>query len=190
MICSSITAQQDSMSTDPLPYNQIPDSPDTYSAENVIARMIDGLGFRYYWATKDLRQEDLDYKPSEDSRTSAETLDHLYGLSETIVNAPQNLPNIRPADWSGMSFEEKRRKTLENLQQASTLLKQDKEGAMQEYTVIFQRGDNQSKFPYWNMLNGPISDAIYHVGQIVAFRRASGNPIQSGVNVFLGKTRE
>jgi hypothetical protein len=42
---------------------------------------------------------------------------------------------------------------------------------------------------YWateGLINGPITDAIYHTGQVVSFRRTSGNPIPKGVNVFLG----
>jgi len=38
------------------------------------------------------------------------------------------------------------------------------------------------------MMNGPLADAIYHVGQIVVFRRANGNPQNPRVNVFMGKT--
>lgn len=52
--------------------------------------------------------------------------------------------------------------------------------------VIFDRGGGQTRFPLWNLINGPISDAIYHTGQVVSFRRSSGNPISKGVNVFLG----
>jgi hypothetical protein len=43
-------------------------------------------------------------------------------------------------------------------------------------------------FPFWNQINGPISDALWHCGQVVMNRRASGNPLQKGVNVFIGKT--
>jgi|GEM_PF-5684614 len=49
--------------TDTLPYYQIPDAPSTYTAATVSARMIDGLGYRYYWATESLRPEDLAYEP-------------------------------------------------------------------------------------------------------------------------------
>ena len=55
--------------------------------------------------------------------------------------------------------------------------------------IKFNRGGAYSEFPVWNLINGPISDAIYHVGQIVSFRRTSGNPIEKGVNVFLGEKR-
>ena len=74
-----------------LPYYEIPDAPNSYTATSVAARMIDGLGFRYYWATQGLRAEDLAYKPSESGRTSAETIDHIYGLSKVIVNATIDL---------------------------------------------------------------------------------------------------
>ncbi len=186
--CLSANAQSNDMKA--LPFHQIPDAPDTYSEENIVARMIDGLGYRYYWATKDLRPEDLAYKPSEDSRMVSETLDHLLGLSETILNGVKNQPNIRPADRPERSFEEQRAQTLYYLKEASDYLRSAKAGTIAEAKIIFQRGDRSSEFPFWNMLNGPIADAIYHVGQIVAFRRASGNPLDAGVNVFMGKTRE
>jgi len=41
--------------------------------------------------------------------------------------------------------------------------------------------------PFWNLINGPFSDIIYHTGQVVAFRRITGNPINPGVNVFVGQ---
>ena len=42
-----------------LPYREIPDVDVEYTSGTVLARMIDGLGFRFYWATEDLRDEDL-----------------------------------------------------------------------------------------------------------------------------------
>ena len=41
-------------------------------------------------------------------------------------------------------------------------------------------------YDFYNLFHGPISDSLYHIGQVVAFRRASGNPIPRGVNHFLG----
>lgn len=70
-----------------LPYYQIPDYPEEYNQGTVTARLVDGLGFRYYWATEGLREEDLQFKPSEEARTTRETIDHLYGLSRVIVNS-------------------------------------------------------------------------------------------------------
>lgn len=174
----------------PLPYYEIPEAPATYTAGTVAARVVDGLGFRYYWATEGLREEDLSYKPSESSRTSGETIDHIYGLSLTIINAARKIPNESSADRPVLNFEEKRKRTLENIKNASEILKNVKDEEMESLNAVFKRGDSSSSYPFWNMLNGPIADAIWHTGQIVAFRRASGNPIHSKVSFFSGKLRE
>lgn len=186
-----LAAQTDDAVKAGLPYYEIPDYPESYTAETVAARMIDGLGFRYYWATEGLRPEDLAFKPSAEARTSEETIDHILGLSEMIVNATKREPNVRDSEAAqpALSFEEKRKATLENLKTASNLLKS---GAvkLEDCKIVFQNGDSSSEFPFWNQLNGPIADAIWHCGQVVSFRRSSGNPFNSKVSVFSGKVRE
>ncbi len=183
-----IPVKQDS--TPVVPYHQIPDYPTSYEPQNVAARMVDGLGYRYHWVTKDLRPVDLTYQPSESGKTVAETLEHMYGLSLVIKNGVFALPNIRPAESPEHTFEERRLATLQNLKEASIQLKAASPQDLENFKVIFQRGDKISEFPFWHLINGPIADAIYHCGQVVAFRRASGNPQQTGVNVFTGKTKE
>lgn len=173
-----------------LPYHQIPDYPASFTPENVAARMIDGLGYRYYWATEGLRTEDLDYRPGNDGRSAGETIDHIYGLSITILNASLNLPNIFPRPEEDLTFEETRKNTLENMEQASQILKESNDGTLEKLKVMFKSSSGTSEFPYWNMLNGPIADAIYHTGQVVSYRRSSGNPINPNVRVFLGITSE
>jgi len=189
VLCAlNLSSQEEKMEQNP-PYHQIPDAPESFEAGNVAARMIDGLGYRYYWVSKDLRAEDLAYKPSEDGRTTMETLDHVYGLSKTIKNGPLKLPNTRTKE-AEITWEEKRLATLENFKIAADILRGKGPKDMEEFEIIFNRGDKESRYPFWNMINGPIADAIYHCGQIVAFRRASGNPQDPGVSVFSGKTRE
>lgn len=172
-----------------LPYHQIPDYPEDYSPGNVVARMIDGLGFRFYWATEGLTEKDLAYKPSEVGRTIMETIRHIHGMSENIKNAPTATPNVRK-DLTKLSFEELRKGTLQNLKAASDMVVGKDPGELEKFKVVFQRGEQQSEFPYWNMINGMISDCIYHTGQIVLMRRASGNPQNPNVDVFLGKIME
>jgi uncharacterized damage-inducible protein DinB len=169
-------------------YYQIPDYPETYSSENVAARLVDGLGFRFYWATEGLRQEDLEYKPSEEGRTTAETIDHIMGLTSTIVHA--TLGKVNPSiDRTGMTAADKRNAALENIRTASENLKDASEGDIEQMMVIFQRGDGTIEYPFWNMINGPISDAIYHTGQVVTFRRTSGNPTNPNISVLQGRKR-
>lgn len=171
---------------DKLPYDKIPDAPESYTAGSVVSRMIDGLGFRYYWATYGLRTEDLQYRPSKMARTSEETLDHILSLSQVVLNSALGVPNT--ASLPEMTFEEKRKRTLLNLQQASAIFIKVED--LSKFTIVFGSGDKKIEFPFWNQINGPISDALWHVGQIVSYRRASGNPFPKGVSVLRGTRTE
>ena len=39
--------------------------------------------------------------------------------------------------------------------------------------------------PFWHIINGPVADALTHVGQINSFRRLAGNPTPKA-RVFVG----
>ncbi|MBI1228240.1 MAG: hypothetical protein GC192_23605 [Bacteroidetes bacterium] len=185
-----VTLFSQNMDTQQLPYRELTTYPESYTPETVVARMIDGVGFRFYWATEGLRPEDLAFRPTPEARSSEETIDHILGLSNVILNGVKNQPNVRSGEeTSPLSFEEKRRQVLENLQAASQLLQQPG-SSLENMGITFQNGDNKTEFPFWNMLNGPISDALWHVGQVVTFRRSSGNPFNGKVSVLSGKVRE
>lgn len=186
---SAQTPRNTAVKSDSLPYYEIPPYPDSFTAENVVARMVDGLGFRFYWATEGLRPEDLAFKPSTEARTSEETIDHILGLSAIVLNAVKKQPNVRSGEeTSPLSFPVKRKQTLENLQAASELLKHSG-GTLADFDIVFVNGERSTEFPFWNMLNGPIADALWHVGQVVSFRRSSGNPFNAKASVFTGKLR-
>lgn len=175
---------------DTLPYYQIPDYPAQYTAESVVARMIDGVGFRFYWATEGLRPEDLAFRPSKEARTSEETIDHILGLSNVILNALLNKVNTRTGEeTSPLTFDVKRQKTLENLKKASDILRGGKQ-RLEDSKMVFKNGDKTTEFPFWNEINGPISDALWHIGQVVSFRRSSGNPFNGKASVLEGKLRK
>jgi hypothetical protein len=175
---------------DTLPYREIPNYPEKYTPETVVIRMIEGLGFRYYWATEGLTAKDLAFKPSDKARTSEETIDHILGLSNIILNAMQKKINGKSGEeTSTLTFDVKRRKTLENLKIAADLLKNNKEN-LEEFKIMFKNGDKITEYPFWNLINGPIEDAIWHVGQVVTFRRSSGNPFNGKASVLTGKLRQ
>jgi len=151
---SQFSIGQDTLATNSdLPYYEIPEAAKSFTAGTMVSRMVDGLGFRYYWATNNLKTEDLDFKVSDSGRTTLETLEHIYGFS------------------------------------TSELLKVADAAAIENMKIIFVRGDKSSEYPFWNAINGPIEDAVWHVGQIVMLRRASGNPWNSKASVFSGKVR-
>lgn len=168
------------------PFSSIPQAPKNFSASNSICRMIQGLGFRYHWATDGLRAEDLEYRPSDEAQSTLGTIQHIYSLSITILNAAKNKVSEGPRPIPPDRLDELRTATLDYLQESAELFLNFNEDELYELNIIFERGGKQSKFPIWNLINGPISDALYHTGQVVSFRRTSGNPISKGVNVFLG----
>jgi hypothetical protein len=164
---------------DSLPYAAFPPAPDHYSAGTVVSRLLDGLGFRYYWATEGLRPIDLSFKPSPKARTSQETLEHIYSLSTMIIAAVGG--NQNPSGQF-KTFEELRKATLENFKKSSTIIAGYSNADMEKLKIDF----NGQQLPFWNMINGPISDCLWHIGQVVSFRRSSGNPFSDKVEMFLG----
>jgi len=188
----SSQAQNDNpnLTTVQIPYKEIPAYPENFTSGALLGRMIDGLGYRYYWATEGLTAKDLAYLPGNDGRSAGDTVDHLLGLSEMIANTMQHLPNVRPREEPPIDFAEKRKRTLMNLKVASDILKSSTTSEIETSNIIFQRNDNSSEMPFWHILNGPLADALTHVGQIVSFRRSAGNPVNPNVNVFMGVTKE
>ena len=189
ILCITFTAMaQNSDYQKDLPYYEVPEYYEEYNAGTVVARMIDGLGFRYRWATEDLRQEDLDFVPSQDARSTGKTIDHILGLSRVILNSAHAVPTDFNVKHPDLSFEEKRIQTLKNFKEASVLFSSVTDLNKHKIQFISSRGE--SEYPFWNQINGPIADAIWHSGQIASLRRASGNPISSKVSFLQGKMKE
>ena len=177
LISASAMAQE-------LPFSTIPDYLDEYTEHTTVIRMIEGLGYRYYWATEGLRPEDLAYQPSADARSTRQTLEHIYSLSVMIINGTTSTPNTRQ-EVADLSFEELRAGTLNNFQTAVDNLFTDEPLTDRQMVWLTETGAYTLSF--WHLINGPISDAIYHTGQVVSFRRSSGNPMSPDVDVLRGQ---
>lgn len=187
VVCYSITSTLNAQNTDTgdtTYYSEIPDYPEVYSAGTVAARMVDGLGFRFYWATNELRTEDLEYRPGNEARSTDETIHHIYVMSIMIANAVQKEEN---APSEGLSFNQKRSAILANLKAVSDILRNSTDEDLNTYVVKFNNG---ATLPFWNLINGPIADAIWHCGQIASFRRSSGNPFDANVSLLNGRLRK
>jgi len=167
-----------------LPYYKIPKMEENYTAQTTVARIIDGLGFRYFWASEGLTVEDLKYQPSGKGRTSLETIQHIYDLSVTMLRLTKTYFN-QAKDKNEMSFSEMRRQTLLNIEAFRNKILFTKD--LKELSV---KKEDEVSIPFFYMINGPIADAIWHTGQISSFRRSSGNPINPKVNFFSGTVRE
>jgi hypothetical protein len=182
LFVSTIAYSQD-MKNDEIPYYEVPEYSKEFTAGTMAARMVDALGFRFYWSSEGLTDKDLEYKPNEDVRSTAETIDHILDLSYIIVNSTLKKPNGN-VDTSKMTYEEKRKQALINLKTAADILRASDD--ISQYKIIF--GENE--IPFWNQVNGPIADSIWHCGQLASFRRTTGNPINSNVNHFRGTVKQ
>ena len=179
----SINAQTDKKEID-LPFSEIGEYPADFSQANIISRMIEGLGYRYYWATKSLTENDLNYKSSEDARSTIQIIEHIYSLTMMISSSFEK----KEFKFTSVTYnyDELRTKTLLKLKYIHDELRSNPD--FSQLFIKFERGGTKMEFPFWNQINGPISDALWHCGQVVMNRRSSGNPLQPGVNVFVGKT--
>ncbi|MGB6269524.1 MAG: hypothetical protein WBF67_11005 [Olleya sp.] len=81
ILSTTLMAQNDN-----LPYYELPEASETFTAGTVAARQVDALGFRFYHATDGLTEKDLAYKPTDSVRTTQETIDHIYDLSKIVLN--------------------------------------------------------------------------------------------------------
>lgn len=91
-------------------------------------------------------------------------------------------------DEGSLTFAEMRKLTLENFKKASDILR--KSDDLSKYIMKIKRRNGEvAEYPFWNQLNGPIADAIWHCGQLVSFRRSAGNPLPKGPNFLTGKVR-
>ena len=171
-------------------FKDISEYPTEINNGNIISRMINGLGYRYYWATEKLKKNDLIYRPSKDAYSTKETMVHIFTLSKTVYNTTLSKINERPDIDIPVDYESIRNETLQFLEKASKNFSNLNSEELDQMKIKFIRGGTIKSFPIWNLLNGPIADAIYHTGQIVSFRRTTGNPIDSSVNVFMGSYRQ
>ena len=171
-------------------FKDISEYPTEINNGNIISRMINGLGYRYYWATEKLKENDLMYRPSKDAYSTKETIVHIFTLSKTVYNTTLSKINERPDIDIPGDYESIRNETLQFLEKASKNFSNLNSEELDQMKIKFIRGGTIKSFPIWNLLNGPIADAIYHTGQIVSFRRTTGNPIDSSVNVFMGSYRQ
>jgi len=163
-------------------FKQIPEVPKITNSTNCIARIIDGIGFRYYWATESLTDKEFLFSPGNGSMNMTELNLHIYDLA-FMTHKTFGLDAIHQKK-SFNNFISTRKEILSLYEACSKHLKSiNDDHILNDYTVNPKSFDGD--FPFWYLLNGPIADCLTHIGQITNWRRLCGN-IQPKVNVFLG----
>lgn len=153
-----------------LPFREVTRYPDGVTPSAILVRLLDGLGFRFHWATEGLRIEDYAYSPGAGCMTIGQLVDHVWGLTNWIVIHAQLPKEPRPEGYPA-----RRAHVLvliQRLRDYFTTL------SAEELARVRIEGK-----PFWHLINGPLADALTHVGQINSFRRLAGNPTPEA-NVF------
>jgi hypothetical protein len=161
-----------------LPFDDISKTPNDLTATNTLLRMVEGLAFRYRWATENLSEENIKFKPHPTSMSIEEVNAHIFDLVDSTNRVfggeKQNKDSLN-------SFHKLRIKSLNILADLSERLKEMSDEDLSEIEKNTSR-----KLPFWYWINGPLADALTHVGQITSWRRIAGNPQLKGINVFIG----
>ena len=163
-----------------LPFEDISKTPNDLTATNTLLRMVEGLAFRYRWATENLSEENIKFKPHPTSMSIEEVNAHIFDLVDSTNRVfggeKQNKDSLN-------SFHKLRIKSLNILADLSERLKEMSDEDLSEIEKNTSR-----KLPFWYWINGPLADALTHVGQITSWRRIAGNPQLKGINVFIGNS--
>ncbi len=142
------------MTATELPYHDVPQPPDTYTAGNVLSRFMDGLGFRYRWATEGLTDQDLAFRICDSARSTGETLKHIYNLVEMIEYVFSGETYVLPEKDVDLSISDLRSLTLDRVSRVSGLLNGQDGEDLEALQARFQMGDEEHVFPFWNTVNG------------------------------------
>jgi hypothetical protein len=154
-------------------YYKIPTYPDHLSGTSVLTRLLDGLGFRFFWATEGLRPEDYAYRPAKDTMSIEELAIHVWALMNWVSTSALLRPYLKPKNGAAAREE------------ALVMIYELRETMLAMSDKDLEKLRIQGK-PFWHLINGPFSDALTHTGQINSFRRLAGNPV-AGANVFNGE---
>ena len=103
-----------------LPFEDISKTPTELTATNTLLRVVEGLGFRYRWATENLSEDNIKFRPHPTSMNIEEVNSHIFDLINSTFRVfggeKQNID-------SSNSFPQIRKKSLFILEDLSERLK-------------------------------------------------------------------
>lgn len=156
-----------------------------YLPGSLLSILVDGLAYRYYWATQAIRRSDMNFKATADARSIEELMAHILDLSEGVRNTIQGQVIQGQLQREKQSYTQVRNRTFENLKLISQFLLGKQNTELSSVNLALDLGDRMEVYGLEAILVGPLTDMGYHIGQIVYLRRCAGNPIARGVNPFM-----
>ncbi len=163
-------------------FRSLPPGPETVTGSAVLVRLVEGIGFRFLWATEALRDADLSFRPTPETMSIPELAHHVLGLATWVAASAGAIPAASRTPDPPPSFPEARQRVLDVL----ALLRARFAGMSDGEIGAIRIASRAGPVPWPHLVNGPLADALTHIGQINVLRRSSGNPTPKA-NVFLGR---
>lgn len=176
--------------TETLQFAEISSYPSQYNMATIVSRMLDGAGFRYYWATEGLTQEQLMEEPGNGSRSLYQIMNHIYNMVDFVGNSLEGKTTSFPEKEHGLPFEELRQQTLARIESAKVACVNMDEATLEQQKIDLTVNGKPMQVDTWHLFNGPLPDMYHHIGQLMLLRRIQGNPLPNGVNPFFCKRLE
>jgi hypothetical protein len=170
------------MKTPSFDFRSLPPGSGNVSGSAVLVRLVEGIGFRFTWATEGLREPDLSFRTTPETMCIAEQAGHVLELVSWVAASAGAIPAGPQKPESPPPFPEVRQRVLEVLALLCARLAEMSD----EEIGALHIGSHAGPVPWPHIVNGPLADALTHIGQIAVLRRASGNPVPKA-NVFLGR---
>ena len=164
-----------------LPYDSISIPAPSPEGNALLAHLIDGAGFRFRRATEGLTDNVAAFEPPNGAMGLQALMHHMRDLAAVVGGAVDSAgPNH---DASGLDA--LRLATLEHLEAASAAVRSK---SADELRAIELRLSDELNGNLMNLVHGPLSDFLTHVGQVNFVRRLAGNPAPP-TDHFNGKPR-
>lgn len=160
----------------------LPDVPKEFNGAGVLTRLIDTILVRYTIASSDLRVEDKHFQVTPESMSMLVLQKHILQLILWSAHAiGVELPKLAIPE----SFDERKAEIEKMCRLLRSHVAEMDDEALSKVTIYLKRADTH--YPIWYLINGPLSDAIHHIGQMISWRRISGNPAPQ-ISPFTGLT--
>jgi len=161
---------------------QYKEIPNQFTASSMLARLVDTIKVRYQLATDGLTQSNIEFRATPESMSMMELQKHILLLLKWVsksIHAPMKKKE------KAIDFEDFRRDIVETCEILYQHLLQMDDDSLSSVTIYLKRDDTH--YPVWYIINGPLSDAMHHIGQIVTWRRIDGNPVAK-ISPFTAKS--
>jgi hypothetical protein len=134
--------------------------PDTTSARDLLRHTVATIAYRANKALRDAPPAYADFHAGQDCRTPSQIVAHvgdLFDWALSMAQGQETWHNSRPLPWS------------QEVQRCFDSLKRFDD---------FLAGPEQLHASPEKLFQGPVADALNHVGQLAILRRLSGAPIR------------